>query len=168
MELTVLLASCFPDKCVNQTCGKTRLIQGSEEDSVVDPVMVSDKDCNCNYSLLGYVHAAVKSDLNPICLLKCDPYLICFWQCEQHKSHWIWHFNLSQATFKCGTELDTYQIFLNATAIWTDNTQLMLHIKTSLKYSFSFSSSSFLTSPTHKFAGWRHTQFFTLDHKWDY
>ena len=41
----------------------------------------------------GYGQTAFASDLNLIFFsLICNPYMICFWQCEQHKSHWIWHF----------------------------------------------------------------------------
>ena len=41
---------------------------------------------------------------------------------------------------------------------------LLLRIEPSLKYEFSFSSSSFVISPAHKFAGCRHTLFLALSH----
>ena len=56
----------------------------------------------------------------------CDPYLIFFWQCEQHKLHWIWHFWIRIRQL-LNVVLNRIRIwfFFNATAVWTARLHLL-------------------------------------------
>ena len=58
----------------------------------------------------GYSHTAVASDLNPIFFAHVTRIRFAFGRVNSQVA-------LNQASFKCGTESDTYLIFLNATAV---------------------------------------------------